>query len=133
MRAYGLLDLYFCTCSLESSLECFSSCLVNAFLYICGSSVNEILSFLQAKTARLLNSLNYLELSSTGALENNIERCLFLNSGFATCSGTSSNSNSCSSGLDSILFLEESLQFTNFLYCQIYQFFSNSFDICHFF
>ena len=128
----NLCDFYFSTFSFESLLQGFSFFFGNAFLQLAGSSVNQILSFLQAKTARFLNSLNNLQFSCACILQNNIERCLFFSGGSTTNCGTSSNSNSSCSGFNAILVLEDLCQFVNFFYCQIYQFFSKSFNICHF-
>ena len=78
------------------------------------------------------HSLYNLKLSATCALKNYIERgLLFSSSGTASCR-TGSNSDSCSSGFDSVFILKDSCQLVNFFHCQIYQFFSDSFDICHF-
>ena len=92
----------------DSLLQVLSLVLRQTFLQGRRSTVYEILSFLQAKTASFLNSLNNLQLSTTDFLQNNVERRLLLSSGsLATGSGTSSNSNSCSGGLDSILVLQD--------------------------
>ncbi len=125
-------DFYLSTGVLEGLLQCFSFFLANAFLQFAGSAVNEVLSFLQAKTAGFLHSLNNLQFSSTSALEHYVERRLLLSGSSGGCSRTGSNCNSCSGGFNTILVLQDRCQFVNFLYCQIYQFFSNSFDICHF-
>ena len=130
IKGKKLLDFYLSTSSLKSCLDSFSCSLIYAFLNIARCTVYEVLSLFQTKTKSFLSSLYNAKLSSTCALQNNIERCLLFNSS-TTFSGACSNSNSCSSWFDSILILEDSLKFTNFLYCQIYQFFSNSFNICH--
>ncbi len=128
-----LLDFNFSTSTFKSSLEGFGCSLVNTFLNICRSSVNEVFCFLKAKAAVFLHSLNYLKFGSTSALQNNIKRCLFFSSSLATTNWTSGNSNGCGCGFNTILILQDGLKFTNFFHCQIYQFFSNSFNICHFF
>ena len=127
-----LLDFYLTTGFFDSLLEGLGVVLRNAFLYSLRSSIYEFLSFLQAKTASFLNSLYNLKLSSTGALQYYIERSLFFYCFGSTGSSTTCNSNSCSSRLDTIIFLQYCNQIIYFLYCQIYQFFSNSFNICHF-
>ena len=126
-----LLELYLSTSFLDSLLQVLSLVLRETFLDLSRNSVYEILSFLQAKTASFLNCLYYLELCSTYLSEDNIERCLLLSS--LTCSSrTSGYSYSSCSRLDAVLFLEDCCQLIYFLYCEIYQLFSNSFDICHF-
>jgi len=60
-----------------------------------------------------------LELSSTCALENNIERALLFSSSTTSCT-RSSNSNSCSSGFNTVLFLEDSCKFVYFFYSKIF-------------
>ena len=127
-----LLELYLSTSFLDSLLQVLSLVLRETFLDCSRSAVYEILSFLQAKTASFLNCLYNLELSATNLSEDNVERCLLLSCCSTTCCRTSSYSYSCSSGLDAVLVLEDCCQLIYFLYCKIYQFFSNSFDICHF-
>ncbi|EJX08793.1 hypothetical protein EVA_03089 [gut metagenome] len=74
MKGVSLLcEFYFSTSLFESLLECFSFFLSNAFLNLARSTVNNVLSFLQAEAAVFLNSLNYLKLSSTCALENYVK------------------------------------------------------------
>ena len=112
-----LLEFYLSAYLFESFLQSLSSCFVNALFYVRRSSVNDVLSLFQAKTGLLFNGLNNLELVSTCALQNYIERGLLLNSlsSSTTCSRTSSNSNSCSSGLNSVLLFEDSSEFIYFL------------------
>ena len=126
----GLGDFYFSASLFEGLLEGFSFFLAYAFLQLAGSAVNHILGFLQTETTSLLNGLHDLELSGTCALEDYVERGLLL-SGGSSASGGSSNSNSCSGGFNSLLVLEDRCQLVYFYHCQIYQFFSDSFDICH--
>ena len=73
----GLLKFYFSTSFFKSLLESFCSSLVYAFLNRSGSSVYDVLSFLEPEAAVFLNSLYYLELSSASALEDNVEGALF--------------------------------------------------------
>jgi len=111
-----LLEFYLSTYLFESLLEGLSGSLVNAFLYVSGSSVNDVLSLFQAKTGLLLNGLNNLELVGTCALEHNVERGLLLSSLSSSAAGSrSSNSYSSSCGLNSVLLLEDSSEFINFL------------------
>ena len=65
----------------ELFLESFSISLSKTFLDSVRSTVNEILSFLQAKTGEFLNELNNGELACTCALQYYVERSLFLGSG----------------------------------------------------
>ena len=60
-----LFQLNLSTSSLDSLLQVLSFLLRQAFLHSSGGTVNQILSFLQAKTASFLHSLNNLQLSST--------------------------------------------------------------------
>ena len=77
----------------DSLLQVLSLVLRQTFLNGSGSTINEILSFLQAKTASFLNSLYNLQLSCTDFLQNNVERrLLFSCLSSTTCSRTSSNS-----------------------------------------
>ena len=127
-----LLELYLSTRLLDSLLQVLSLFLRETFLDLSRSAVYEILSFLQAKTASFLNCLYNLELCSTYLSEDNVKRRLLLSCSSTTSCRTSSYSYSCSSRLDTILVLQDCCQLIYFLYCKIYQFFSNSFDICHF-
>ena len=128
-----LLQLNYGTSLFDSLLQVLSLVLRQTFLQSRRSTVYEILSFLQTQTASFLNGLYNLQLSSTSLLQHYVERRLLLSSGsFATCSGTSSNSNSCSGGLNSILVLQDSCQLLYFFYCEVNQLLSNSFNICHF-
>ena len=117
----------------DSLLQVLSLVLRQTFLNGSGSTINEVLSFLQTKTASFLNSLYNLQLSCADFLQNNVERrLLFSCLSSTTCSRTSSNCNSCSSGLNSILVLQDCCQLVNFFYSKVYQLFCNSFNICHF-
>ena len=127
-----LLQLNYGTSSLDGLLQVLSLFLRQAFLHSSGSTVNQVLSFLQSKTASLLNGLNDLELSSTCRLQDNVERRLLLSSSSTTSSRTSSYSNGCSSRLNSILVLQDCCQLVYFFYSKVYQLFCNSFNICHF-
>ena len=103
-----LLQLNYGTSSLDSLLQVLSLFLAQTFLNGSGSTVYEILSFLQTKAASFLNSLNYLQLVCTSLLQNYIERRLLLSCLSSTgCSRTSSYSNGCSSGLNSVLVLQD--------------------------
>ena len=111
-----LLELYLSAYLFEGFLESLSGSFVNAFLNGRRSSVYDVLSLFQTKTGLLLNGLNNLELVSTCALENYVERSLLLcSSSFGASSRSSSNSNSCSSGLNSVLLFEDSSEFIYFL------------------
>ena len=111
-----LLQFYLSTYLFESFLQSLCSCFVNAFLNVSRSSVYDVLSLFQAKTGLLLNGLNNLELVSTCALQNNVERGLLLCclSSCTTCS-RSSNCNSCSSRLNTILLFQDGCEFIYFL------------------
>ena len=115
-----LLELYLSASFLDSLLQVLSLFLRETFLNCSRSSVYEILSLFQTKTASLLNSLNYLELCSTYLSEDNIKRCLLLSCGCTTSSRTSSNSNSCSCGLNTVLVLQDCCQLIYFLNSKIY-------------
>ena len=128
-----LLQLNLGTSGLDGLLKVLSLVLRQAFLNRCGSTVNEVLSFLQAKATSFLNGLHDLELSSTCRLQHDVERGLLLSGLSSTASGgASSYCNSCSSRLNSILILQDCCQLVNFLHSQVDQLLSNSFDICHF-
>ena len=103
-----LFQLNYGTSLFDSLLQVLSLCLCHTLLDSSRSTINEILSFLQTKTTSLLNSLNNLELVSAYLFQNNVERRLLLSSLSGTCSSrTSSNCNSCSGGLNSILVLQD--------------------------
>ena len=128
-----LLQLNNGTSLFDSLLQVLSLSLSQTFLQSRRSTVYQVLSFLQTQTASFLNGLYNLQLSSTGFLQNNVERSLLLSSsGLTASSGTSSSSNSCSGGLNSILVLQDSCQLLYFFYCEVNQLLSNSFNICHF-
>ena len=111
-----LLELYLSAYLFESFLESLSGSFVNAFLNVRRSSVYDVLSLFEAETGLLLNGLNNLELVSTCALENYVERGLLLNSlSSSAASSRSSNCNSCSSRLNSVLLFEDSSEFIYFL------------------
>ena len=116
-----LLELNYGASSLDSLLQVLGLVLRHAFLQCRRSTVYEILSLLQTKTTSLLNGLYNLQLSCTGLFQNYVERSLlFCLGSSATSSRTSSNSNSCSSGLNSILVLQDCCQLVYFLNCKIY-------------
>ena len=97
---------------LEGSLEGLSLSLGNLLLDGHGSLVNEFLSLFQAKTCAFLNSLDDLELSLAGAGEDNVEFGLLSGTGsFGGTSGGSGNCNGCSSGLNTIFFLQDLSEF----------------------
>ncbi len=111
-----LLQLNYGTSLFDSLLQVLSLVLRQTFLQSRRSTVYEILSFLQTQTASFLNGLYYLQLSSTSLLQNYVERRLLFSSLSGTASsGTSSNSNSGCSGLNSILVLQDCCQLLNFL------------------
>ena len=111
-----LLELYLSAYLFEGFLESLSGSFVNAFLNGRRSSVYDVFSLFQTKTGLLLNGLNNLELVSTCALENYVERSLLLcSSSFAASSRSSSYSNCSSSGLNSVLLFEDSSEFIYFL------------------
>ena len=111
-----LLELYLSAYLFEGFLESLSGSFVNAFLNGSRSSVYDVFSLFQTKTGLLLNGLNNLELVSTCALENYVERSLLLcSSSFAASSRSSSYSNCSSSGLNSVLLFEDSSEFIYFL------------------
>ena len=129
-----LFQLNLCTGLFDGLLQVLSLVLRKTFLDGCRCTVNEILSLFQTETTSLLDCLYNLELSSTYLSEDNIERCLLLScSSIATSCRTSSYSNSCSSRLNTILFLQDICQLVYFFYSKVYQLFCNSFNICHFY
>ena len=112
----NLLQFYLCTGVLESLLQSLGVSLGQTFLQSAGSTVNEILSLLQTQATSLLHCLNDSELVSTGSLQNNVEAVLLLSSlSSCTASGGTGYSNSCSSGLNSVLLFEDSSEFIYFL------------------
>ena len=125
MNRLELLEFYLSANLFESLLQVLSFVLRKTFLYNAGSSVNEVLSFLQTETARLLNSLDDLQLVCTCGLEDNVEVSLLFLGG--TLSGGTSNYDCSSSGFDTIFILQDSSEFVNFLNCEVNQFFSKSF------
>ena len=129
-----LLELYLGTSLFDSLLEILSFCLWHSLLYGCRSTVNEILCVLQTETASLLDSLYYSELVSTYLSEDYVERVLLGSCLWScACARSSSNSNSCSSWLNTILVLQDLCEFIYFFYCEVHEFLSNSFNICHFY
>ena len=68
-----------------------------------------------------LNGFNYLQISLACVGENHVERGLLSSSGSATFSGSSGNSNSSSSGLNSVFVFQNTSKFVYFLNCQVYQ------------
>ena len=115
-----LLEFYLGASFLNSLLDVLSFFLGQTFLDGSGSTVNEILSLFQTETASFLNSLNDLELGSTNFSEDNVERSLLLSSGSSATSSGSSYSHSCSSGFDTIFFLQNSCQLIYFFHCEVY-------------
>ena len=114
----------------DSLLQVLSLVLRQTLLDGSGSTIYEVLSLLQAKTASFLDSLYNLQLSSADFLQNYVERrLLFSCLSSTTCSRTSSNSNSGCGGLNSILVLQDCCQLVNFFYSKVYQLFCNSFNI----
>jgi len=114
-KVISLLELYLCSSLFDSLLQVLSLFLGETLLDGSRCTVNEILSLFQTKTTSFLHGLNNLELSSTNLSEDYVERRLLLSSsGSAGSSRTSSNSNSCSGGLDTILVLQDCFQLLNF-------------------
>ena len=112
-----LLEFYLSAYLFESFLESLSGSFVYAFLNVSRSSVNDVLSLFQAETGLLFNGFHNLELVSTSALEHYVERGLLLCS-LSSCtssSGTCSNSNSCSSRLNTVLLFQDGCEFIYFL------------------
>jgi len=108
MVVFELLQLNYGTSLFDSLLQVLSLCLCHTLLDSSRSTINEILCFLQTKTTSLLNGLNDLEFVCAYFLQNYVERSLLLSSLSGTCSSrTSSNSNGCSGGLNSILVLQD--------------------------
>lgn len=106
--SYKLLELNLSAGLFDSLLKVLSLVLRQAFLNGSRSALNESLSVLQTETASLLNSLHDLQLGCANIGENHVERGLLLSSGgCTTSSGTSSNCNSCSGGLNAILVLQD--------------------------
>ena len=116
-----LLNFNFSASLFELRFDLFCLFLGNAFLDCLRSTVNQIFSLFQTQTGDVFNGFNYLELSLTCVSENNVERGLLSSSGSATFSGSSGNSNSSSSGLNSVFFLQNTSKFVNFFNCQVYQ------------
>ena len=106
----------------SSFFQCFLQrfCFVfsQTFFYYTRSTVNQVLCFLQTKTASFLNGFNDLKFSCTSTLQYYVERSFFLNSGTSGC-GASSNSNSCSSRFNTIFLFQDCSKFINFFYCQV--------------
>ncbi len=126
-----LLELDNSANSLKGLLESLSLSLRKLLLNGARSAINEFLGLLKTKTTSLLNSLNDLELLSTCLLEDNVEVGLLLNSSSFTCARSSSNSNSCSSRLNTILFLQNLCEFVYFLNGEVNQLLCENFQICH--
>ena len=127
----GLFNLNFCTGLLESSFELLGLSLGNFFLQSCGSLVNDFLSLLKSETKSLLDGLDYLKLSLSGAGENNVEFGLLLLLSLC-CSGNGASYCYCSCcRLDTILFLENLCKFLNVFYSEVYQLLCKCFYVCH--
>ena len=92
-----LLQLNHGTSGLDGLLQVLSLFLAQTLLNGSGSTVYEILSFLQTKTASFLNSLYNLQFSSTGLFQDNIERCLLLSCGSSAYSSFRTVANSLTS------------------------------------
>ena len=90
-----LLNLDSCACLFELSLSSLSVVSRNLLLNSLGSAVNELLSFLQAKTGDLTDSLDDVDLSSAGRSKDNVELGLLLSSSSAALIGNSNRSSSC--------------------------------------
>ena len=125
-----LFKFNFSSCFFELLLDVLSFSLGNAFLNIAWCAVNQFLSFLQAQASDSPYDLDDVDLVGTSGFQNYVKRSLFFFSGSAG-SRTSSDSNSCSSGFDAIIFLQYFCKFINFSNGEIYQLFCKSFQICH--
>ena len=90
--------------TLELGLQSVGLVLGSTFLDGRGSTVNHVLSILQAKAQEFFHLLDHLELLCASGLEDNVKVGLLLNLGGCTSSGTGGNSNSCGGGLDAIFF-----------------------------
>ena len=127
----GLLNLDFCTGLLESCLELLSLSLGNFFLQSCGSLVNDFLGLLKSESKSLLDGLDDLKLSLSGAGENNVEfgLLLLLLSSCSSCGASYCYCSGCR--LDTIFFLENLCKFLNVFYSKVYQLFCKCFYVCH--
>ena len=115
---------------LKSSLEGLGLCLGNLLFHRGGSTVNEILRFLQTETELSLHDLDHIELSLSGILEDDVELGLL---GLSGAGGTTFSSDDHSGGcrLDTLLFLEDLCKFLNVFYRKVHQLFCKGFNICH--
>ena len=111
-----LLQFYLCAYLFESFLQSLCSSFVNAFLNVRRSCIYDVLSLFQTKTGLLFNGFYNLELVSTCALQNYVERGLLLYS-LCCCTSSRSSCNSYSSScrLNSVLLFEDSSEFIYFL------------------
>ena len=116
---------------LEGSLEGLSLSLGDFLLNGNGSLVNQFLGLFQTKTGALLNGLDDLELSLTSAGEDHIEFGLLSGTGsFGGTSSRSGNCNGCSSGLNTIFFLQDLSEFLDIFHRKVNQLFCANFNIC---
>src|SRR5664279_2619976 len=123
-----LLNFNFSTCFLQFSNQAICIGLANTFLNGLGSAVNQVLGFFQSKTSQVLNDLHYVQFICTGCFQNNIKRCFFFSGRSSSAgSGATSNSNSCSSRFDTVLFFQDFCEFINFFNSQGYQLFCEYF------
>ena len=116
-----LLKLNFSTSLFQLRFDLFCFFFGNALFNCFGSAINQILGLFQTQAGDILNGFNYLQLSLACVGENHVERGLLSSSGSTTFSGSSGNSNSSSSGLNSVFVFQNTSKFVYFLNCQVYQ------------
>src|ERR1043165_4828127 len=97
-----LLHFNFSTCFFKLLLQVVCSCFVNLLFNGLWSTVNKVLSFLQAKTGKILNDLNHVQLLSACALQDHVEFSLLSSSSRASA-WTCSYSYSSSSWFDTVI------------------------------
>ena len=128
----NLLEFNLGTGFLKGSLQGLGLSLGNFLLDGNGSLVNEFLGLFQTQTGVLLDSLDDLELSLASAGEDHIEFGLLGGTGgFASTSGGSGNCNGCSSGLNTIFFLQDLSEFLDIFDGEVHKFLSEFLNVCH--
>ena len=117
---------------LEGSLEGLGLSLGDFLLNGNGGLVHQFLGLFQTKTGILLNGLDDLELSLTSAGEDHIEFGLLSGAGsFGGTSGGSGNCNGCSSGLNTIFFLQDLSEFLDIFDGEVHEFLGEFLNVCH--
>ena len=116
---------------LEGSLEGLGLSLGDFLLNGNGGLVNQFLGLFQTKTGILLNGLDDLELSLTSAGEDHVELSLLGGTGSFAGGGGSGNCNCCSSGLNTIFFLQDLSEFLDIFDGEVYKFLSEFLNVCH--